>query len=66
MTLIHINHIGLNAGVRIVDTGVSGGIAASVAGRVGELAAVTETIDFTSSPRVVVLSTSFVNTASLM
>jgi len=28
------------AGVRGVDTGVSGGIAASVAGRVGELAAV--------------------------
>ena len=29
-----------SAGVRVVDTGVSGGIAASVAGRVGELAAV--------------------------
>ena len=29
-----------SAGVRAVDTGVSGGIAASVAGRVGELAAV--------------------------
>ena len=28
-----------SAGVRVVDTGVSGGIAASVAGRVGELAA---------------------------
>jgi len=30
----------LSAGVRLVDTGVSGGIATSVAGRVGELAAV--------------------------
>ena len=29
-----------SAGVHVVDTGVSGGIAASVAGRVGELAAV--------------------------
>jgi len=29
-----------SAGVRVVDTGVSGGIAASVASRVGELAAV--------------------------
>jgi len=29
-----------SAGVRVVDTGVSGGIAASVAGRVGEVAAV--------------------------
>jgi len=29
-----------SAGVRVVDTGVSGGIAASVAGRVSELAAV--------------------------
>ena len=29
-----------SAGVRVVDTGVSGGIAASVAGRVGQLAAV--------------------------
>jgi len=28
-----------SAGVRVVDTSVSGGIAASVAGRVGELAA---------------------------
>jgi len=29
-----------STGVRVVDTGVSGGIATSVAGRVGELAAV--------------------------